>query len=187
MDQTAIALCRENDLPIIVFDMNVRPEISVGSLRVMKWGRESEARGLGEATTRADGGCRKRQGSNRAIAFEDLALLESEAREGMEKALRSLRAELQKVRTGKRQRARCSTASQVDYYGTPTPLNQLANLSTPDPRLIVIVALRQGVSFQDIEKAILKPRISVSAPSNDGKVVRVPGAAAHRGAPQGAR
>ena len=85
--------------------------------------------------------------------------------------LRSLRAELQKVRTG-----RASTALldgiQVDYYGTPTPLNQLANLSTPDPRLIVISPYDKGV-FQEIEKAILKADLGLS-PSNDGKVVRVP-------------
>jgi ribosome recycling factor len=102
---------------------------------------------------------------------DDVALVQEETKAGMEKALRSLRAELQKVRTG-RASAALLDGIQVDYYGTPTPLNQLANLSTPDPRLIVIAPYDKG-SFQDIEKAILKSDLGLS-PSNDGKVVRVP-------------
>ena len=78
------------------------------------------------------------------MADEDLALVLDEANESMEKAVRSLRAELLRIRTG-----RASTALldgiQVDYYGTPTPLNQLANLTTPDPRLIVISPYDKGV------------------------------------------
>jgi ribosome recycling factor len=102
---------------------------------------------------------------------DDVALVQEEAKAGMEKALRSLRAELQKVRTG-RASAALLDGIQVDYYGTPTPINQLANLSTPDPRLIVVSPYDKG-SFQDIEKAILKSDLGLS-PSNDGKVVRVP-------------
>jgi len=105
------------------------------------------------------------------MADDDLAVIDSEAEAGMEKAARSLRAELQRVRTG-----RASTALldgiQVDYYGTATPLNQLANMSTPDPRLIMVSPYDKGV-FQDIEKAILKADLGLS-PSNDGKVIRVP-------------
>jgi ribosome recycling factor len=105
------------------------------------------------------------------MAAEDAALVESEAREQMEKSLRSLRVELQKVRTG-----RASTALlegvQVDYYGTPTPLNQLANLSTPDPRLIVVSPYDKG-SMSSIEKAILASDLGLT-PSNDGKLVRIP-------------
>jgi ribosome recycling factor len=89
----------------------------------------------------------------------------------MDKTIRSLRADLQKVRTG-----RASTALldgiQVDYYGTPTPLNQLANLSTPDPRLIVVSPYDKG-SIQGIEKAIQTSDLGLT-PSNDGKVVRIP-------------
>ncbi len=105
------------------------------------------------------------------MADEDAALVFDEAKASMEKAVRKLRAELQKVRTG-----RASTALldglQVDYYGTPTPLNQLANLSTPDPRLIVVAPYDKG-SFGDIEKAILSSGLGLT-PSNDGKVVRIP-------------
>jgi len=105
------------------------------------------------------------------MADEDVAMVLEEANAGMDKALRSLRAELQKVRTG-RASASLLDGIQVDYYGTPTPLNQLANLSTPDPRLIVINPYDKA-SFQEIEKAIQKADLGLS-PSNDGKVVRVP-------------
>jgi ribosome recycling factor len=105
------------------------------------------------------------------MSDEDVALVLEETKSGMEKALRSLRAEFQKVRTG-RASASLLDGVQVDYYGTPTPLNQLANLSTPDPRLIVISPYDKA-AFQDIEKAILKADLGLS-PSNDGKVVRVP-------------
>jgi ribosome recycling factor len=105
------------------------------------------------------------------MAAEDVALVFEEAQSAMDKALRSLKAELQRVRTG-RASAALLDGIQVDYYGTPTPLNQLANLSTPDPRLIVISPYDKG-AFQEIEKAILKADLGLS-PSNDGKVVRVP-------------
>ncbi len=105
------------------------------------------------------------------MAVEDIAVVRNEAKESMEKAVRSLRAELQRVRTG-----RASTALldgiHVDYYGTPTPLNQLANLSTPDLRLIVISPYDKSV-MQAIEKAVLSSDLGLT-PSNDGKVVRIP-------------
>ena len=105
------------------------------------------------------------------MADEDADLVREEATNAMEKSLRGLRAELQKVRTG-----RASTALldgiQVDYYGTPTPLNQLANMSTPDPRLIMVSPYDKG-SINAIEKAILASDLGLT-PSNDGKVVRIP-------------
>jgi len=105
------------------------------------------------------------------MAEEDLALVRDEARQHMDKSLRSLRGDLQKVRTG-----RASTGMldgiQVDYYGTPTPLNQLANMTIPDPRLIVISPYDKG-AMSAIEKAIQKSDLGLT-PSNDGKVVRIP-------------
>jgi len=105
------------------------------------------------------------------MAEEDAALVHDEAKSAMDKSVRSLRTELQKVRTG-----RASTALldglHVDYYGTPTPLNQLANMSTPDPRLIVIAPYDKG-AMSGIEKAILASDLGLT-PSNDGKVVRIP-------------
>jgi ribosome recycling factor len=105
------------------------------------------------------------------MADEDVALIQDEAREGMEKAIRSLKAELHKIRTG-RANVALLDGVQVDYYGTPTPLNQLANVTTPDPRLIVVSPYDKDV-IGDIEKAILKADLGLS-PANDGKVVRVP-------------
>lgn len=105
------------------------------------------------------------------MADDDAALVQAEARGGMEKAVRSLKAELQKVRTG-RASAAILDGVRVDYYGTPTPLNQLANLTTPDPRLIVVSPYDKN-AMGDIEKAIMKADLGLS-PSNDGKVVRVP-------------
>jgi ribosome recycling factor len=105
------------------------------------------------------------------MADGDAAMVYDEAKGSMEKSVRSLRSELQKVRTG-----RASTALldgvQVDYYGTATPLNQLANLSSPDPRLIVISPYDKG-SIASIEKAILTSDLGLT-PANDGKVVRIP-------------
>ena len=105
------------------------------------------------------------------MAAEDVEIVYGEAKDSMDKALRSLRVELQKVRTG-----RASTALlegvQVDYYGTPTPINQLANMSTPDPRLIVVSPYDKG-SIASIEKAIQASDLGLT-PSSDGKVVRIP-------------
>lgn len=105
------------------------------------------------------------------MADEDVALVFDEAQSAMDKSVRSLRSELQKVRTG-----RASTALLdgvlVDYYGTPTALNQLANMSAPDPRLIVVSPFDKG-SIADIEKAILASDLGLT-PGNDGKVVRIP-------------
>lgn len=89
----------------------------------------------------------------------------------MENSLGALRKELAKLRTG-----RASTALlehiMVDYYGATTPLNQVATLSAPDPRLLVIQPYDRN-ALADIEKAILKSDLGLT-PNNDGKIVRVP-------------
>ena len=61
---------------------------------------------------------------------------------------------------------------RVDYYGTPTPLPQLANLTAPDPRLIVVSPYDKG-ALQAIEKAIQASDLGFT-PSNDGKLIRIP-------------
>ncbi|HEV8341656.1 MAG TPA: ribosome recycling factor [Candidatus Binatia bacterium] len=89
----------------------------------------------------------------------------------MEKSIAAFRKDLAKIRTG-----RASTALlegvMVDYYGTSTPLNQLANLSAPEPRLLVIQPYDRG-AIGNIEKAILKSDLGLT-PNNDGKVIRIP-------------
>ena len=88
----------------------------------------------------------------------------------MEKSLDSLKREFSKVRTG---RASISLLDgiKVDYYGTQTPLNQLATLSVPEPRLITIQPWDAAV-IKEIEKAIMKSDLGLT-PANDGKLIRV--------------
>lgn len=94
----------------------------------------------------------------------------TEAEAKMRRAVDSLRKELSGIRTG-----RASTALvdrlQVDYYGVPTPLNQLANVSAPEPRLLVIQPWERGL-IPAIEKAILKSDLGLT-PANDGRLIRL--------------
>ena len=103
------------------------------------------------------------------MADDDVGLVLEEAREAMDKTVQSFRKELQRVRTG-----RASTSLLdgvlVDYFDTPTQLNQLANLATPDPRLIVISPYDKTAAA-GIEKAILASDLGLT-PNNDGSVIR---------------
>ncbi len=94
----------------------------------------------------------------------------NDAKGRMHKAVEALKAELATVRGG-----RASTGLvdhlKVDYYGTPTALNQIATISTPDAKLIVITPYDRG-GMSAIEKAILKSDLGLT-PSNDGTVIRL--------------
>ena len=89
----------------------------------------------------------------------------------MDGSLGALRKELSKLRTG-----RASTALLehivVEYYGATTPLNQLATLSAPEPRLLIIQPFDRS-AMGEIERAILKSDLGLT-PNNDGKVIRIP-------------
>jgi len=89
----------------------------------------------------------------------------------MVKSVESMRQSLMKVRTG-RASIGILDGIMVDYYGSPTPLNQLATLAVPEPRLITIQPWDKG-ALVSIEKAILKSELGLT-PNNDGKVIRVP-------------
>jgi len=93
-----------------------------------------------------------------------------EAEERMDKAVDFLRNEYRTIRTG-----RASTALveniKVDYYGSPTPLKQLANLSAPESNLIVIKPFDNSV-IKDMEKAILGSPVGIT-PSSDGRIIRL--------------
>ena len=93
-----------------------------------------------------------------------------ETKENMGKTVEALKRELQRIRTG---RASLSVLDgiKVDYYGTPTPLNQMATLAVPESRLITIQPWDASV-IKDIEKAILKSDLGLT-PSNDGKILRI--------------
>jgi ribosome recycling factor len=88
----------------------------------------------------------------------------------MEKAISALEKELGKVRTGRASLALLDDI-RVDYYGTPSPLNQVATLSVPESRLIVIQPWDHSL-IGAIEKAILKSELGMT-PANDGKVIRI--------------
>jgi len=99
-----------------------------------------------------------------------LDMVYDEAKEKMKQAKDGFNKELQKVRTG---RASLSLLDgiRVDYYGTRTPLNQMATLSVPESRLITIQPWDASV-IGDIEKALLKSDLGLT-PANDGKIIRL--------------
>lgn len=92
-------------------------------------------------------------------------------KQAMDKRIKGFENELKLVRTG-RASITILDPVRVDYYGTPTPLNQVATLTTPDARTIVISPFEKRL-IQDIEKAIQIADIGVQ-PTNDGNVVRLP-------------
>ena len=89
----------------------------------------------------------------------------------MKQAVDHLHHELRTIRTGRASLA-ILEGVKVDYYGAPTPLNQVANLSVPDPTMIVAQPYDPGL-ITDIEKAVLAANLGLN-PANDGKVVRIP-------------
>lgn len=94
----------------------------------------------------------------------------SEAEERMKKAVEALQNEFNTLRTGRASPALFDKI-RVEYYGNPTPLNQVATISAPEARLVVIQPWDKSI-IGDIEKAIQKSELSVN-PSNDGKVIRI--------------
>lgn len=97
-------------------------------------------------------------------------LIFEELNENMEKHIRFLEKSLNKVRTG-RASPTLLDGIRVEYYGTPTPLNQVANISVPESQLLVISPWDNTV-IGNIEKAIQKSELGL-VPSNDGKVIRI--------------
>ena len=93
-----------------------------------------------------------------------------DAEERMTKAVEALRRDLATVRTGRANPALVEDL-RVDYYGTPTPLKQLASVGVPEARLLTIQPWDKG-SLADIEKAILKSDLGLN-PSNDGSIIRL--------------
>jgi len=96
--------------------------------------------------------------------------VKTEAESKMKKTIEVTRREYATIRTG-RASAGLVEGVKVDYYGTPTPLKQLAGILTPEARLIVIQPWDPG-SVAGIEKAILASNIGIT-PTNDGKVLRL--------------
>ena len=106
-----------------------------------------------------------------AAPFNSVKEVEANLRTRMEKALGDLQHEMATIRTG---RASLGILDhiRVDYYGTPTPLNQLANLHVPEPSLITIQPWDVS-QIGPIEKAIRVSDLGLN-PANDGKIIRLP-------------
>src|SRR5262249_52095371 len=90
--------------------------------------------------------------------------------ERMEKAVEHFRDELRGLRTGRATPALVDSI-KVEYYGSPTPIKQIAQISTPDPQQIVIRPYEAAI-LKEIEKAIRSSDLGLS-PSNDGKLIRL--------------
>lgn len=103
--------------------------------------------------------------------MDELDLITMEAEEKMQKALEFLKAELSGLSTGKASPAMVDKIT-VDYYGSPTRIQQLGNISIPEPRMLVITPFDPS-SLGDINKAILAANIGVT-PMNDGRIIRIP-------------
>ena len=93
-----------------------------------------------------------------------------ETKEKMTKTLNVLKSELSSLRAG-RANAQVLDRITVDYYGSMTPINQLGNISTPEPRMLII-ALWDTKMIPAVEKAIQKSDLGIN-PANDGKVIRL--------------
>lgn len=88
----------------------------------------------------------------------------------MEKSINVFKKELTHIRAG-RANPQILDGVTVDYYGTPTPLGQVGNISAPEPRMLLI-SLWDSKLIPDVEKAIMKANLGLN-PANDGKVIRL--------------
>ena len=104
------------------------------------------------------------------IQGETVADIESQVVVRMKKTLEDLHREMATIRTGKASPT-ILDGVRVNYYGTPTPLNQLANMSAPESSLILVQPWDVS-QIDEIEKAILSSGLGLN-PSNDGKVIRI--------------
>jgi ribosome recycling factor len=101
------------------------------------------------------------------VDYDEILL---DAMDRMEKAMEILERDLRSLRSGRATPGLVESV-RVDYYGAPTPLRQLATISVPEPRLLVIKPFDPS-SLKEIEKAILKSDVGVT-PQNDGKLLRL--------------
>src|SRR5947207_8352357 len=106
-----------------------------------------------------------------AHAFRTVKEIEANARTRMEKAVGDLLHDMASIRTGRASIGILDNI-RVDYYGTPTPLNQLGNLHVPEPSMITVQPWDVS-QIRAIEKAIRAGNLGLN-PSNDGKLIRIP-------------
>lgn len=101
---------------------------------------------------------------------EEVQFYLDEAKERMESALNHLETELSKIRAG-RANPKILQDVLVDYYGSPTPLSQVANISAPDPRTIAVQPWEKSM-IAPIEKAIMNANLGLN-PDNNGEMIRI--------------
>jgi len=104
------------------------------------------------------------------MAFESTEEVELDVEERFGKCIESIKRNLQTIRTGRANPAILDRV-QVDYYGAPTPLNQMASISVPNSQQLTIEAYDKSVTV-DIEKAIIESGLGLT-PSNDGTMIRI--------------
>lgn len=97
-------------------------------------------------------------------------MIKQEAEEKMQKSIESLRRDFATIRTGKANPALLDKVT-VDYYGTPTPISQMANISAPEARMLVVQPWDKS-AVPNVEKAIMKSDLGLN-PSSDGTVIRL--------------
>lgn len=96
--------------------------------------------------------------------------IKKNAEDRMEKALSALKRDLQTLRAGRASAAMLDRV-EADYYGTPTPVNQMGSINTPDSRTLIIQPWDKS-ALAAIEKAILKSDLGLT-PANDGSIIRI--------------
>ncbi len=101
---------------------------------------------------------------------EDIQMAYDEAKEGMEKAISHLESELTKIRAGRANPSMLSGV-MVEYYGSPTPLQQVANVSTLDARTISIQPWEKSI-LEEIERAIINANLGLN-PQNNGELIMI--------------
>jgi ribosome recycling factor len=102
--------------------------------------------------------------------MEEIDLVIDMAKDTMDRALKHTQIELSKIRAG-RASATMLDGIMVEYYGVPTPLNQVSSVSTPDARTISIKPFERKL-INDLERAIINSNLGLS-PANDGEVIRL--------------
>ena len=150
MDTTALSLCMDNHLPIHVF------ELAPGNIARVGRGEE-----VGTIMPRP------RRRRTRTV-IEDFV---TDADQRMDKSVEATHEHFNSVRTGRASPALLDRI-QIDYYGTPTPLKNIATINVPEPRLLTIQPFDPS-SIKQIEQAILESDLGLT-PSNDGKLIRLP-------------
>lgn len=113
----------------------------------------------------------EQQAPSTGSPFKNVKELEANARSRMEKVLTELQQEVAHFRTGRASIGLLESV-RVDYYGSPVPLNQVAQLHVPEPAMITVQPWDTS-QIREIEKAIRNADLGLN-PSNDGKIVRVP-------------